>query len=168
MFAPGAVLEIFARGSIVYLALFFILRIIPNRQVGAVGLTDLLFVVLVANALQNAIAKDYTSITDGFILVGTIVFWSYTLNWLGYKSERFRRWLRAESPSLVEDGKPVAENLRRQLITEDELMSHLRLQGVDDLAEVKQARIEADGRISVVERDDAKHTARGAPDRGVS
>ncbi|WP_199320258.1 hypothetical protein [Leptolyngbya sp. FACHB-261] len=57
--------ELFLRGSLVYLMFFLVLRFIPNRQVGAVGIADLLVVILFANAAQNAMVSDYSSITDG-------------------------------------------------------------------------------------------------------
>lgn len=76
--------EIVLRGTLTYLMLFFLLRIVLKRQSGTVGITDLLVVVLIADAAQNAMAADYTSITDGFLLVATIIFWSYAIDWLGY------------------------------------------------------------------------------------
>lgn len=62
-----------------------ILRFLPNRQIAAMGIADLLVVILFANAAQNAMSSDYTAITDGIILVLTIIFWNYLLNWLSYK-----------------------------------------------------------------------------------
>ena len=79
--------EIFLRGTVIYLLLFGILRVL-RREAGAIGVGDLLVVVLVADAAQNAMASDYKSITEGVLLVGTIVGWDYFLNWLGYRS----RW----------------------------------------------------------------------------
>src|SRR5262249_15775985 len=66
------VLEIFLRGTIVYLALFVFLRYVVKREVGTVGIADLLVIVVIADAAQNAMAGDYVSITDGVLLIGTI------------------------------------------------------------------------------------------------
>lgn len=71
-FTPTTPLEIVLRGSLVYLALFILMRFILRREAGTFGITDLLVVVLIADAAQNAMANDYTSITDGILLVGTI------------------------------------------------------------------------------------------------
>ncbi len=150
LFVPNlSVAELFIRGSLVYLVLFAILRFLPNRQVGAIGITDLLVVVLFTNAAQNAMESNYTSITDGFILVATIIFWNYALNWFGYRFPPIQRFLSPPPLLLVKNGIMIYRNMRRELINESELMSQLRKQGVEKLDEVKKAFMEADGSISV-------------------
>lgn len=151
VFVPStSVAELFLRGTLVYLILFAILRFLPNRQIGTVGISDLLVVVLFAEAAQNAMASNYTAISDGLILVGTIIFWSYGLNWLGYKFRRFQRFLNPPPMPLVVNGKMLRQNLEQQLITQDELMSMLRKQGVQKMSDVKLAFMEPDGNISVI------------------
>ena len=150
LFLPHlSVVELFLRGSLVYLALFGILRILPSRQVGAVGVSDLLVVLLFANAAQNAMVSNYSSITDGLILLMTIVGWSYLFNWLGYQFPRVQRFLTPPPLLLVKDGQVIQQNLERGLISKRELMSQLRQQGVHSLNKVKKAYIEGDGRLSV-------------------
>lgn len=158
-------LEILLRGSIIYLSLFFLLRVILKRESGGLGITDLLVVVLIADAAQNGMADDYTSIPDGVLLVSTIIFWSFFLNWLGYRYSAIQRWVHPPALPLVSDGQMLRKNMRRELITEGELMSQLRLQGVENVSQVKEAYMEGDGRISVVAHED--HT-NGAPDRSLA
>lgn len=151
IFVPSiSILELIIRGSLVYLALFSVLRLLPSRQMGTLGITDLLVVVLFAEAAQNAMASNYTSITEGAILVGTVIFWSYLLNWLGYKLPEFQRFLNPPPLLLVKNGRIIHRHLERELITEDELMSKLRQQSVEFLTDVKLAYMEADGSISVI------------------
>lgn len=150
IFFPSlSISELFIRGTIVYLMLFAILRFFPNRQVGAVGIADLLVVFLFANAAQNAMVSDYTAITDGIVLVATIIFWNYFLNWLSYKFPSIDRFLSPSPLLLVKNGHLINRNLRRELINERELLALLRKQGVEKLEEVKKAFMEADGSISV-------------------
>jgi uncharacterized membrane protein YcaP (DUF421 family) len=112
IFSPSTpLLEIFLRGTIVYLSLFVLLRVILKRESGTVGITDLLVVVLLADATQNALANDYTSITDGILLVLTIVFWSYFLNWLGFRFPRIQKWVHPPPLPLVKDGEILYRNL---------------------------------------------------------
>jgi uncharacterized membrane protein YcaP (DUF421 family) len=146
------VLEIVLRGTIVYLSLFLMLRIVFKREAGALAMTDLLVIVLVADAAQNAMSAEYESITEGLVLVGTIVFWSLTLDWAGYRVPWIHRLVHPPPLELVRDGKMMRQNMKKELITEEELMSQIRQQGVDDVAEVKQAFIEGDGHVSVVTR----------------
>jgi uncharacterized membrane protein YcaP (DUF421 family) len=163
LFAVGTPLtEIFLRGSVTYLALFLMLRFILKREAGTVGITDLLVVVLLADAAQNALADDYTSITDGILLVGTILFWSYFLDWLGYRFPRVQRLIRPAPLPLVRNGRMLKQNMRKEFITDDELYSMLREQGVDDLTRVKAAYIEGDGVISVITNE---HTRQKEPEK---
>jgi uncharacterized membrane protein YcaP (DUF421 family) len=146
-------LELIVRGSLMYLALLGILRIIPRRQVGGIGVSDVLVILLFANAVQNAMIGGYSSITDGLVLLATIVCWNYLFNWLGYKFPRFQRLLTPPPLLLVKDGKVIPENLERGLISKRELMSQIRQQGVPSLTGVKKAYIEGDGRISIFTED---------------
>ena len=144
--------EIVLRGTIVYLFLFILLRIL-RRGAGAIGISDLLVVVLIADAAQNAMASEYKSITEGLVLVTTIVSWDYFLDWLGYRFPAVRYLLRPTPSLLIKDGRIQRGNLRRELITEEELIEQLREQGVQRVQEVKESYIEGDGRISVITRD---------------
>lgn len=158
LFVPSIpIAELIIRASLVYLVLFSVLRLVPTRQLGTLGIADLLVVVLFAEAAQNAMASNYTSITEGVILVGTVIFWSYFLNWLGYQFPPFQRLLNPPPLPLVKNGHTFHRNLRRELITQDELMSQLRQQGVDNLAQVKAAYMEADGSISVITYESKTH-----------
>lgn len=151
LFIPSiSIVELLLRGSIVYLILFFVLRFIPSRQLGTLGITDLLLVVLFAEAAQNAMATNYTSITEGAILLGTVMFWSYFLNWLGYKFPLFQRFLNPPPLLLINNGRIIDRHMQQELITEDELMSKLRQQGVEFVKDVKKAYIESDGSISIL------------------
>ena len=165
IFVPSIpVAELVIRGSVVYLMLFTILRFLPNRQVGAVGIADLLVVVLFVDAAQNAMASNYTAITDGLILVVTIILWSYLFNWLGYRFRGFQRFLHRPPLALVRHGRLLRLNMERELLTQDELMSLLRKQGVQKLDDVKLAFMEPDGSISVITRG-SKHSV--VPDKKV-
>ncbi len=147
-----SVAEIVLRGSFVYLLLFFVLRVL-RREAGAVGIPDLLVVVLVADAAQNAMASEYKSLTEGAVLVGTIVAWDFFLDWLGYTFPAVGRLLRPAPLPLVKDGRLLRQNMRKELISTEELMSQLREQGVASVEEVRRCYLEGDGHISVIKRD---------------
>jgi len=144
--------EIVLRGTIVYLFLFAVFRVL-RRGAGTIGISDLLVVVLIADAAQNAMANEYKSITEGLILVATIVFWDYLLDWLGYRFPAVRRLIRPAPLLLIKDGRIQKRNLRQEMITEEELMGQLREQGVESVKGVKQSYMEADGSISVIKGD---------------
>jgi uncharacterized membrane protein YcaP (DUF421 family) len=152
MFVPtGSVLELIVRGSLMYLLILAGFRIF-RRDAGSLSVSDLLVVVLIADAAQNGMAGEYKSLTEGVIIVGTIFAWNYALDWLAYRS-RFVYWLLHPPPlPLVRDGHLQYRNLRSQLITRADLLEQLREQGVEDVKDVKSCFLESDGRMSVIKR----------------
>lgn len=158
IFIPDTpILETFIRGSIMYISIFIILRIVLRRQTGTLGMGDLILVTLLADASQNGLADDYRSVPNGILLVGTIVFWNYAFDWLSFRSKWFSRLLQPPAMHLIKNGEFLYGNMRRELITKDELMTQLREQGLDDVSKVKEAYIEGDGRISVIEHEQKRH-----------
>lgn len=153
MFVPVVGLpEIILRGTIMYLVLFGILRFLGRRQAGHFGPADLLVIVLIADAAQNALGAEYRSITEGALLVATIVAWDYALDWAAWRFPVLRPMLKAPSLKLVENGRILRGNLRMEMLSVDDLMGQLREEGIDDIHEVKLARLEGDGRLSVIRR----------------
>jgi uncharacterized membrane protein YcaP (DUF421 family) len=154
LFVPDRpLLQVMIRGTVIYVVIFFLVRVIPNRQVGGVGMNDLLLIVLIASAATNALAGDYKSITNGVVLIATIIFWSYLFNWVGHRFPAFHRLFHPSPKPLIRDGELVRENMTRELVTEEELMGKLRRRGITDVKEVQEAHVETDGQISVVRRE---------------
>ena len=149
--------EMILRGTIMYLTLFILLRVILKRQAGTLGMTDLLLVTLLADASQNAMAGDHNSVPDGIVLVATLIFWNYFLDWLSFRSPFFRSIVEPAPLLLIRNGELQRRNMRRELITEEDLTSQLREQGIDDFSKVEKAYMERDGRISVISREQGRH-----------
>jgi uncharacterized membrane protein YcaP (DUF421 family) len=145
--------EIMLRGTVMYLALFVILRFVMVRQSSTIGIADILVIVVIADAAQNGFAKEYKSLTEGLFLVLTIVFWNILLNWLSYRFKVFERLLAPPPLQLIKNGKLNRRNMRSEFITEDELKGQLRQQGISELAEVREACLEANGELSVIKAD---------------
>ncbi len=146
-------LELALRGTVMYWLLFLMFRFVLRRDAGSIGLADVLLVVLIADASQNAMAGEYRSIGDGVVLVGTIAGWNWVIDWAGYRSRLLRKFLQAPATLLVRDGQVLQASLRRELITRDELMGALHREGLTQLNEVARAWMESDGSITVVPRD---------------
>jgi uncharacterized membrane protein YcaP (DUF421 family) len=156
-------LESFLRGTLVYFAVLVLLRVVPKRQVGSVGLTDVLLVVLISECVSQALTAQSSSVTNGIMAVSALLFWSFVLDWAGHRWPRFQRLLEPAPLPLIRDGVPLQENLKKERMSEDELLSHLREKGIDDVARVKSAHMEPEGHISVVPKDPVAATAPGAP-----
>lgn len=147
--------ELIIRGTAMYWFLFVIFRFVIRRDVGAVGLADVLIVVIVADAAQNAMSGEYRSVTDGFILVATLIGWNIFLDWLSFRFVAFRRFADPPPLLLVKDGRMIRHNMRKEFLTEEELWGKLREQGVESLGVVREAYVESDGQISVIKQSEA-------------
>jgi uncharacterized membrane protein YcaP (DUF421 family) len=155
-------LELLVRGTAMYWFLFLLFRCVLRRDVGAIGLADVLVLVVVADAAQNGMSGEYKSLTDGFILVATLVFWNVLLDVLSYYFPKIRRLVQPSTLLLVKDGQILERNLRREFLSRDELMAKLREQGVEKIDQVKRAYMEPHGAISVVLRKDNRGQRKGA------
>ena len=144
--------ELVLRGSVMYWFIFAAFRVFVRRDMGSIAIGDVLFLMLVADAAQNGMAGEYRSLTDGMILVGTLLVWNIAVDGLSYLSPALRRVLSPRTVLLVKNGAVIRGNLRRQFITEEELQAKLRENGVEHLGEVKAAYMEADGDVSVLKR----------------
>jgi uncharacterized membrane protein YcaP (DUF421 family) len=155
VFMPDTpVLEIFVRGTVMYLALFILLRVILRREAGNIGIADILVIVLLADAAQNGMAGSYNSIADGVMLVTVIILWSHFLDWLSFKYKFLEKLIKPSKLVIINDGKMIKKNMRRELITAEELMTEVRKQGIDALDKVKRAYMEHDGSITVIKKEE--------------
>lgn len=146
-------LEIILRGTAVYFFIFVIFRLL-RRGAGALGISDLLVVVLIADAAQNSMSAEYKSVGDGLILVATIVGWDFFLDWLGFRFPAIGKILRPRALLLIKDGQIQGRNLRKEMVSEEELLGELREQGVENFKDVKYSYMESNGHISVVKKRD--------------
>lgn len=142
-------LELIIRGTLMYFAMFAALRFL-RRGVGSIGITDLLVIVIIADAAQNGMSGDYKSVTEGVVLVMTVAVWDLALDYLGFKSRTVEAILRPSPLPLIKNGMILRPNMEQEMITEEELFSQLRQQGILDISEVKEARLEGDGKVSII------------------
>jgi uncharacterized membrane protein YcaP (DUF421 family) len=147
---PGTpLLELVARGSVLYFGILFMTRLMPRRTGGELAMMDLIFVLLIAEAAAHAMG-EYTSVADGVVMIATLMGWNYLINSLSYRVPLIERLVSSPPLQVVRDGELLRRNMRREFLTEEELMSRLREDGISDVKEVKSAHIEGNGKISVV------------------
>jgi uncharacterized membrane protein YcaP (DUF421 family) len=165
IFAPHLpLLEGVVRGTVTYLALLALLRVVGRRETGGLGLTDVLVVVLVADAASAGLYGETTSLADGMVVVVTILFWSVVVDAVAYRFPKLATLLKATPKTLIENGKLNRAVMRRELMTTEEVSSQLRLHGIDDIAMVERACIEPNGMISVIRRDQRDTSAVESPE----
>ena len=149
-------LELFVRGTVMYFSLLVALRVLVRRHVGSMSLMDLLLMVLIADAAQNGMSAEYKSITEGLILCGTLIGWNYFIDWITYRYTLFQKLIEPAPLPVIKKGKLLKQNMRREFITEEELLSHLRQQEISNFSEVELAYIEPDGSFSLKRKKASK------------
>jgi uncharacterized membrane protein YcaP (DUF421 family) len=143
------VLELAARSSVLYLTILLFMRFMPRRTGGELSVMDLVFVLLISESAAQSVG-NYSSVGDGVVLIALLMGWNYLLNFLSFRIPLVERLLSAPPVQVVRDGKPLLRNMRREFLTMDELRSQLRQEGVDELASVKAAYVEAEGKLAVI------------------
>jgi uncharacterized membrane protein YcaP (DUF421 family) len=145
--------EIVLRGSLMFWFLFLIFRCLLRRDMGNVGIGDFLFVVIVADASQNAMSGDAKSIGDGMSLVAVLAGWNLLLDWLSFRSPSVRRLLEAPPLPLIHHGQLQIRAMRREFITKEEILAKLREAGIEKISQVKHMQLETDGQLSIIPYD---------------
>ena len=144
------IFETVVRGIVMYLTIFVMMKLVLRGRNSGVAVSDLLVFVLIADAAQNAMAADYHSITNGVVLVATIFLTSFAVDWLAYRVPRIQRFVHPERKPLIVDGRIIRRTLADELMTEQELLTQLRLNGIDAVEDVRAAYLEGNGEVSVI------------------
>lgn len=121
----------------------------PRRSGGELAMMNLIFALLIVNAASHALG-DYTSLTNGIILIITIIGCNFFANVLSYRIPFFEHLVSAPPLQIIRNGQLLRHNMRREFLTEGELMSYLRQRGIEDIKEVKSAYVEGEGKITVI------------------
>jgi len=150
IFAPEKpLLELIARGSVLYLGILILMRFMPRRSGGELARMDLVLVLLIAEGAAHSFG-DYTSLADGLIVIVVLMVWDYLINVLSFRIRFIERLVSSPPVEIVRNGRMLKRNMRQEYLTEEELMGYLRLEGIEDLADVKTAHVESEGKISIV------------------
>jgi uncharacterized membrane protein YcaP (DUF421 family) len=145
--------EIAIRAALVYLALVLLLRLAGKRELGQLNLFDLIVILLIANAVQNAMVGPDTSLTGGLVAAATVVGLNAVVDRLSTRVGWLGRELIGSPTLLVNDGKLIEEYVRREGLTADVVEMALREHGVAQVSDAQMAVLETDGTISVIPRD---------------
>ena len=146
--------QIVLRASAVYVALAATLRFLPKRTTGSVSPNDFIALVIIGGLVADGIAVGADSTPDLLLMVATVLLWDYIFNLLEQHFPRFRRVTQDSPTLLIHNGRVLKDNLRKEMMTEEELAQNLRGRGLLDASEVKLAVLEPDGQVSIIKRDD--------------
>ena len=146
-------LNLIIRATVVYLAVLLLLRVSGKREMGQMAVTEFVAILLISNAVQNAMNGGDNSLFGGLLLAGVLIFLSWLISVLTYRSKIFSRVFEGTPTLLVHKGKVLRENLARERLTDSEFRSLLRKQGIHHLEELSSAILEADGSLSISRKE---------------
>ncbi len=142
--------QILIRTAVVYIAVFFGLRVMGKRQLGQMVLSDLVVIILIANAVQNAMVGPDTSLIGGLVAALTLLVLNFVVARFQVVNPRVERLIEGSPTMLIQDGSYLDANLRKEGIDRAEVDSALREHGLTEARQAKVVYLEPDGSISVV------------------
>ena len=148
--------EIILRTAVVYVVVLVLLRVAGKRELGQMTPFDLVVILVIANAVQNAMTGGDNSLTGGIIAASTLTLVNIAVGRWGSYIPFFRRLVASEPTLLLRDGKPITAALSSERVDLGELRMAAREHGIDDLKDVTAAVLEEDGSISIIPKEGGK------------
>jgi uncharacterized membrane protein YcaP (DUF421 family) len=158
---PGThvLIGILLRTTVIYLVVLVGVRLSGKREVGQMTPFDLTLLLLLSNAVQNAMTGPDTSVWGGVVAAGTLLILNYLIAEVAGANRRFRKFVEGQPSLLIHDGKIISAHMAKEHVSADELHRALREHGIADYKDVALAVLEVDGSISCLKYDDLAPTA---------
>ena len=148
-------MDIVLRGIVVFVFLFVLVRVMGRRELASLEPFDLILLIILGDAVQQGLTQDDYSLTGAMLAVGTIAILQIATSWLNFRVPRLRPILDGEPIVVVQDGRPIEKNLKRERLTNDDLAEAARKQGIAKLDDVAWAVMETSGSISFIKKSDS-------------
>ncbi|MBP6913046.1 MAG: DUF421 domain-containing protein [Candidatus Levybacteria bacterium] len=155
--------EIILRTAVIYLVIIIGLRVFGKKELTQLSITDLVFILLISNAVQSAMIGNDTSVLGGIIAALSLFVVNYLLKNVFYKSKRISEFFQGDPLMLVYHGKPIVDHMAKAKITMDELEAVVREHGVKNIQDVDLAVFEVDGNISILSKNFSHETKHKHP-----
>jgi len=134
----------------VYLFIIIAIRIFGKKELAQLSVVDLVFILLISNAVQNAMVGPDSTLSGGLVAASTLFLVNYALKYLQYRFPKLGKVVQGDATMLVYQGKILESHMKKAKITDDELMEAVREHGVKSINDVDLAIMEVDGSISVL------------------
>ncbi len=142
--------EVVLRAGTIYAALFILFRIAGKKQLGEMSPFDLVLLLIISESVSNGLGGNDNSVTTGLISASSLVFLSFLMDRLAFRSKKIEGWLEGEAQLIIANGKVRTELMQKEKITEGELKEAIRAHGLDHMDQIQYAVLEANGKISVI------------------
>jgi uncharacterized membrane protein YcaP (DUF421 family) len=148
-------MDIVLRGCVIFFFLYVLMRVIGRRELSSLEPFDLILLVVLGDAVQQGLTQDDYSLTGAFLAIGTIAMLQLAVSFTNFRFPKLRSIIDGEPIVVVQDGKPIEKNLRRERVTSDDLAAAMRRQGIGTLDDVQWAVMETSGVISFIKKSDS-------------
>lgn len=145
-------MDLVIRAAVIFVVIWIITRVAGRRELSTMQPIDVILLVVIGDMVQQGVTQGDTSVTGAMLVIFTFTLLTVAFSYVSFRVPRLRPVMEGEPLLLIEDGKVLARNLRRERITEDELAAEARQQQIADLADVRFAVLETSGRISFIPR----------------
>ena len=145
-------MDIAIRAIVLYAFVILVMRAVGRRELSSLTAIDLVLLIVMGDAIQQGLTQDDYSVTGSIIVISTFAVLQVFSAYLGYRFKPLRVLLEGRPVVLVDDGELVTANLRRHRLTPDDVAEEMRLQQIVSFDDVRWAILEANGRISFIER----------------
>jgi uncharacterized membrane protein YcaP (DUF421 family) len=145
-------MDLVVRAAVAFFFVYFLTRVIGRRELSSMEPFDLIMLVMIGDLVQQGVTQNDFSVTGALLVGGTVGILTVIVSYASFRFPRLRPVLDGEPVIVVEDGKPIDRNLRRNRITQDELAAAGRLEGFASLDEIRWGVLETNGRISFIPR----------------
>jgi uncharacterized membrane protein YcaP (DUF421 family) len=143
-------MDLVIRATVVFFFIFMVTRIVGRRQLSSLEPFDLIMLVVIGDLVQQAITQSDNSVTGSLIVIATVALLSVFVAWVAFRFKRARLVTDGEPIIIVQDGKPIERNLRRERLTVEEVEEAARTQQIDSIEKIRWAILETDGQISCI------------------
>jgi uncharacterized membrane protein YcaP (DUF421 family) len=148
-------MDIVLRGIFVFVFLYVLMRMIGRRELSSLEPFDLILIIVLGDLVQQGLTQDDYSLTGAFLAIGTIAILQVTVSYANFRFPKLRPVLDGEPIVVVQDGKPIERNLKRERVTIEDLASAARQQNIAKIEDVQWAVMETSGVISFIKKSDA-------------
>ena len=148
-------MDIVLRAVVLYVFVIFVMRVIGRRELSSMTPFDLVLMIILGDAIQQGLTQDDYSVTGAAIVVGTIASLQVLTSYASFRLPLLRPILDGQPIVVVEDGKPIERNLKRERISVEELTEEMRQQQISSLDEVQWAILETSGQISFLKKGES-------------
>jgi uncharacterized membrane protein YcaP (DUF421 family) len=145
-------MDIALRGIAIYAFVYLLTRVIGRRELSSLQPFDIILLVMLGDAVQQGLTQDDYSVTGAFIAVGTIATLQVLTSYVSFRFPRIRPVLDGEPIIVVEDGKPIEKNLKRERLSVEEVLEEARGQQIESLDKIQWAVLETSGKLSFIEK----------------